>query len=51
VRVQIEGVAGDHDLAGLVERARPFCWVSNMLAPDIEVSYVPVVLDRPDPDA
>jgi putative redox protein len=51
VRVQIEAVAGDHDLAGLVERAKPFCWVSNMLAPDIEVSYVPVVLDRPHPDA
>jgi organic hydroperoxide reductase OsmC/OhrA len=51
VRVQIEAVAGDHDLAALVERAKPFCWVSNMLAPDIEVSYVPVVLDRPRADA
>jgi putative redox protein len=51
VRVQIEAVAGDHDLAALVERAKPFCWVSNMLAPDIEVSYVPVVLDSPRADA
>jgi uncharacterized OsmC-like protein len=51
VRVQIEAVAGDHDLAALVERAKPFCWVSNMLAPDIEVSYVPVVLDPPRADA
>jgi uncharacterized OsmC-like protein len=51
VRVQIEAVAGDHDLAALVERAKPFCWVSNMLAPDIEVSYVPVALDTPRADA
>jgi uncharacterized OsmC-like protein len=51
VRVQIEAVAGDEDLAALVERAKPFCWVSNMLAPDIEVSYVPVVLDTPRADA
>jgi putative redox protein len=51
IRVQIEAVAGDHDLAALVERAKPFCWVSNMLAPDIEVSYVPVVLDTPRADA
>ena len=51
IRVQIEAVAGDHDLAALVERAKPFCWVSNMLAPDIEVSYVPVALDTPRADA
>jgi len=51
VRVQIEAVAGDHDLGALVERAKPFCWVSNMIAPDIEVSYVPVVLDSPRADA
>jgi uncharacterized OsmC-like protein len=51
IRVEIEAVAGDHDLAALVERAKPFCWVSNMLAPDIEVSYVPVVLDTPRADA
>ena len=51
VRVEIEAVAGDYDLAALVDRAKPFCWVSNMLAPDIEVSYVPVVLDTPHADA
>ncbi len=51
VRVQIEAAAGEHDLAALVERAKPFCWVSNSLAPDIEVSYVPVVLDSPSADA
>jgi organic hydroperoxide reductase OsmC/OhrA len=51
VRVQIEAVAGAYDLAALVERAKPFCWVSNMLAPDIEVVYVPVVLDAPRADA
>ena len=51
VRVQVEAVAGDHDLAALVQRARPLCWVSNMLAPDIEVSYVPVVIDTPRADA
>ena len=45
VRLQIEAVAGEHDLAALVERAKPFCWVSNMLDPDLEVTYVPVVLD------
>lgn len=44
VRVEIAAVAGEHDLAALVERAKPFCWVSNMLANDIEVAYVPVVL-------
>jgi uncharacterized OsmC-like protein len=51
IRVQIEAVAGDYDLAALVQRARPLCWVSNMLAPDIEVTYVPVTLDTPRADA
>ncbi len=45
LRVEIAAAAGDHDLAALVERAKPFCWVSNMLASDLEVTYVPVVLD------
>ena len=45
VRVEVAAEAGDHDLAALVERAKPFCWVSNMLDPDLEVTYVPVVLD------
>jgi len=47
VRVEVSADPGDHDLAALVERAKPFCWVSNMLDPDLEVTYVPVVLDSP----
>jgi putative redox protein len=51
IRVEVSADAGDHDLAALVERAKPFCWVSNMLDPDLEVTYVPVVLDSPAADA
>ncbi len=51
VRVEVHAASGEHDLAALVERAKPFCWVSNMLADDIDVSYVPVVLDTPRADA
>lgn len=51
VRVEVAAVAGEHDLAALVERAKPFCWVSNMLANDIEVTYVPVVLESSSSDA
>jgi uncharacterized OsmC-like protein len=51
VRVEIAAAAGEHDLAALVERAKPFCWVSNMLANDLEVTYVPVVLQSPAADA
>ena len=51
IRVEVAAGAGDHDLAALVERAKPFCWVSNMLDPDLEVTYVPVVLDSPSADA
>lgn len=47
VRVEVAAGSGDHDLEGLVERAKSFCWVSNMLDPDLEVSYVTVVLDSP----
>lgn len=39
--------AARYDLDGLtalVERAKPFCWVSNMLDPAIEVAYVPTVV-------
>jgi uncharacterized OsmC-like protein len=50
LRVEVAAIAGEHDLAALVERAKPFCWVSNMLSRDLEVSYVPVVLESP-PDA
>jgi uncharacterized OsmC-like protein len=45
IRVEVAAAAGDADLAALVERAKPFCWVSNMLANDLEVTYVPVVLE------
>jgi uncharacterized OsmC-like protein len=51
IRVAVAAVADDHELAALVERAKPFCWVSNMLDPDLEVTYVPVVLDSADADA
>lgn len=52
LRVEVAAVSGEHDLAELIARAQPFCWVSNMFAPDLEVSYVPVVLaDRPTADA
>ena len=51
LRVEVAAFAGEHDLRALVNRAKPFCWVSNMLAPDLEVTYVPVVLDPPPADA
>ena len=51
IRVEVAAVSGEHDLAALVERAKPFCWVSNMLASDLEVEYVPVVLDSVPADA
>jgi uncharacterized OsmC-like protein len=44
VRVEVAAASGEHDLGALVERARQFCWVSNMLASDLDISYVPVVL-------
>ena len=51
LRVEVAASAGEHDLAALVERAKPFCWVSNMLSSDLEVTYVPVVLQSPRADA
>ena len=48
LRIEVAAAAGEHDLDALVERAKPFCWVSNMLSSDLEVSYVPLVLE---PDA
>lgn len=51
LRIEVAAASGEHDLAVLVERAKAFCWVSNMLASDLEVSYVPVVLDAPPADA
>jgi uncharacterized OsmC-like protein len=46
LRIEVAAASGEHDLAALVERAKPFCWVSNMLSSDLEVSYVPLVLDH-----
>lgn len=51
LRVEVAAIAGEHDLEALVARAKPFCWVSNMLADDLDVTYVPVVLDPPPADA
>ena len=51
LRVEVAAAAGEHDLAALVERAKPFCWVSNMLAADLDVTYTTVVLDAPPVDA
>ena len=44
VRVEVTDGGGDADLAKLVERARPFCWISNIVPADhLEVSYVSTV--------
>jgi uncharacterized OsmC-like protein len=51
LRLEVAAIAGEHDLQALVDRAKPFCWVSNMLSRDLEVTYVPVVLDPPPADA
>jgi uncharacterized OsmC-like protein len=47
LKIEVAAFPGEHDLAALVDRAKPFCWVSNMLAHDLEVSYVTTVLDTP----
>jgi putative redox protein len=44
LRVEVAAASGEHDLEALVTRAKPFCWVSNMLSSDLEVSYVSLVL-------
>lgn len=49
LRVEVAAHAGEHDLDALVARAKPFCWVSNMLSPELEVSYRAVVLADPEP--
>ncbi len=51
LRVEVSAYPGEHDLDALVARAKPFCWVSNMLANDLEVSYVTTVLDPPSSNA
>jgi uncharacterized OsmC-like protein len=49
LRVEVAASAGEHDLDALVTRARPFCWVSNMLSGELEVTYASVVLADPPP--
>jgi uncharacterized OsmC-like protein len=46
LRIEVAAASGEHDLEALVARAKAFCWVSNMLSPNLEVSYVPLVLDH-----
>jgi uncharacterized OsmC-like protein len=49
LRIEVAARAGQHDLEALVTRAKPFCWVSNMLSPDLDVTYVAVDLPQPEP--
>jgi putative redox protein len=52
LRVEVAASAGEHDLEALVARAKQFCWVSNMLSPDLDVTYASMVLaDPPSADA
>ena len=51
LRIEVAAASGEHDLDALVKRAKSFCWVSNMLADDLEVSYVSTVLDSPPANA
>ena len=48
LRVAVAAAVPREDLAPLVERARQFCWVSNMLAGDIDVTYVTVSIPHPE---
>jgi putative redox protein len=43
--VDTRAALDDETLAWLVERARPFCWVSNTLAEGVEVEYGHTSLD------
>jgi uncharacterized OsmC-like protein len=38
--VTTEAELGDEELARLVKRARPLCWVSNALAAGVSVEYL-----------
>lgn len=49
LRVEVSAHSGDHDLSALVTRAKPFCWVSNMLSEELDVTYAAVVLPDPTP--
>ncbi len=48
LRVEVAAAVPEDELAPLVERARRFCWVSNMLAADIDVVHVPVSIPLPE---
>ena len=49
LRVEVAAHAGEHDLDALVARAKPFCWVSNMLSDELDVSYCTAVLPDMEP--
>lgn len=49
LRVEVAAAVALEELAPLVERAKPFCWVSNMLSEELEVEYIPTVLDARSP--
>ncbi len=49
LRVEVGAAVPEEQLAPLVERARPFCWVSNMLASDIDITYVPATIPHAEP--
>jgi putative redox protein len=49
ILVGIAAALPESELSPLVDRAKPFCWVSNMLADDLDVQYLPIVL--PDPES
>ena len=51
LRIEIAAVADEAGLQALVERAKPFCWVSNMLADDVAVTYVVTALSEERADA
>jgi organic hydroperoxide reductase OsmC/OhrA len=52
LRVEVAASPGEHDLDALVARAKQFCWVSNMLSPELDVTYASLVLaDPPSADA
>ena len=47
LRVEVAASPGEHDLDALVARAKQFCWVSNMLSPELDVTYASLVLADP----
>jgi uncharacterized OsmC-like protein len=45
IEVDTQAEVDDETLGRLVERARPFCWVSNTLDAGVDVGYVHTSLD------